>query len=178
MLQVCYLIKAKALIVHSKFILTTHRLQASTGNHGLLVRASASPLGTTRCIIPKEIDVDALAVEFCTVDDSAFLIHYASDAEIHVTLGLAGSTVPQSATVAASAVAFHLLLVAFFVATSANCRVPRQPPLGLLISTSFYPASDCIFLTEHGPCCLDGNRCRNRWSRNSDYIVRSQKFNC
>jgi hypothetical protein len=70
--------------------------------------------------IPPEIDVDVLAIEFLSMDDDdddrSFLIHYASDAEIHVALGLPGSPVVQDGAndAAASAVAFRQWVVHFF----------------------------------------------------------------
>ena len=93
--------------------------------------------------IPHEIDVDVMAIEFLSVDDPAFLVHYASDSEIHSALSLAGAPVAQGATAAASAAAFRQWVVNFFVTTSANCRVPRQPP-----RAGF---SDCCFqcLSNH-----------------------------
>lgn len=44
--------------------------------------------------IPREIDVDIMAIEFLSVDDPAFLVHYASDVEIHNALSLPGTPVP------------------------------------------------------------------------------------
>ena len=62
---------------------------------------------------------------------------YASDAEIHAALAVAGSPVAQGANAAASAVAFRQWVFNFFVATSPNCRVPRYAP---------HPGhSDCCF---------------------------------
>jgi hypothetical protein len=34
-----------------------------------------------------EIDVDVMQIDFLSVDEPAFLVHYASDAEIHTALG-------------------------------------------------------------------------------------------
>ena len=78
--------------------------------------------------IPKEIDVDVTKIEFLSVDDPAFVIHYASDVEIHAALGVAGSPVPQAVNPVASAAAFRQWVVARFVAISANCRTPRAAP--------------------------------------------------
>ncbi|CAB9505796.1 expressed unknown protein [Seminavis robusta] len=58
-------------------------------------------------IIPKNIDVAVMSIEFLSVDDPAFLVDYASDAEFHAALALAGSPVAQGADAAASAVAFR-----------------------------------------------------------------------
>lgn len=88
--------------------------------------------------IPKEIDVDVTAIEFLSVDDPAFVIHYASDAEIHAALAVPGSPVALGGNPAASAASFRTWVVARFVAISgANCRTPRAPPAG--------GNSDCCF---------------------------------
>lgn len=88
--------------------------------------------------LPKEIDVDVMSIEFLSVDDPAFVIHYASDVEIHAALGAAGSPVPQAAgNPGASAAAFRAWVVARFVAISANCRTPRAAPAA--------GNSDCCF---------------------------------
>jgi hypothetical protein len=70
-----------------------------------------------------------MSIEFLSVDDPAFLVDYASDAEIHAALAVAGSPVAQGANAAASAVAFRQWVFKFFVATSPNCRVTRHAPL-------------------------------------------------
>lgn len=78
--------------------------------------------------IPSEVDVDLRKIEFLSVDDPVFFIHYASDIEIHAALALAGSPVPQGATAAASAIAFRQFVRTFFIQISPNCRVPQQAP--------------------------------------------------
>ena len=94
--------------------------------------------------IPEEIDVDVTTIEFLSVDDPAFVIHYASDAEIHAALAVAGSPVPQGANPAASAAAFRQWVVARFVAISGtNCRTPRAAPLA--------GNSDCCFQRMSNP---------------------------
>jgi hypothetical protein len=79
-----------------------------------------------------------MSIEFWSVDDPAFLVDYASDAEIHAALAVAGSPVAQGANAAASAVAFRQWVFNFFVTTSPNCCVPRQAPLAA-------GYSDCCF---------------------------------
>lgn len=74
------------------------------------------------------VDVNLMKIEFLSVDDPAFFIHYASDAEIHTALALAGSPVPQGGTAAASAVAFRLFVQHFFAQISPTCGVPRLAP--------------------------------------------------
>ena len=88
--------------------------------------------------IPHEIDVDVTTIEFLSIDDPAFVIHYALDAEIHAALGVVGSPVPQGGNPAASAVAFRQWVVGQFVAISGQiCRTPRAAPL--------VGHSDCCF---------------------------------
>ncbi|KAL3902238.1 MAG: hypothetical protein SGARI_005933, partial [Bacillariaceae sp.] len=103
--------------------------------------------------IPKSVDVDLRKIEFLSRDDPAFFIHYASDAEIHASLAVAGSPVPQGASAAASGVAFRQFVQNFFVQISPNCRVPSQPVPPAVVGVSPVPAvySTCAFqrLSNH-----------------------------
>ena len=76
------------------------------------------------------IDVDLTRIEFLSVDDPAFFCIYASDAEIHVALGIPGAPVIQGATPALSAAAFKAFVMAEFgaVCNMGVCGVARLPP--------------------------------------------------